>query len=363
MNPSLRRIPAAAVAAGLCLLLAGLLVAAPALAHEPEFTDLLDEERCTFVTYADNPWHPLWPGYSLLLEGDEEDDGETVTITVQVTVLADTERVDGVLTRVLEEREWEDGELVEVSRNFVAACRETGDLWYFGEDVDDYEDGEVVGHDGAWRAGEDGALAGILMPGNPLNGARYFQEQAPDADALDQAEVVSRDGVMTVPAGTFARVLHVVDTTPLEPGVADDKYYAYGWGLIKDAEAELVAVTLPDCLPGDTTLCLQNGRFEVTANWEDPEGHVGPAFANQISGDSGELWFFQPNNVELLVKVLDGCQVPGLESYWVFAAGLTNVGVEITVTDTETDLTWTYDNPVGDTFDPVLDTGAFHTCP
>lgn len=340
-----------------------LLPASGAFAHEPEFIEDIHRERCTFVTTSNHPWHPLWPGYSLLLEGEEEDDGETVTITLQVTVLGDTEIVDGVRTRVLEEREWEDGELVEVSRNFVAACRETGDIWYFGEAVDDYEGGVIVGHEGAWRAGEDGAEAGILMPGNPLNGARYFQELAPAADALDRAEVQSRDGLMTVPAGTFANVLHVVDTTPLEPGVADDKYYAYGWGLIKDAAAELIAVDPPSCLPDEHTLCLQDGRFEVSATWRDFDGNVGSAFVNPVSGDSGEMWFFDPNNVELLVKVLDGCPLPDFQSFWVFAAGLTNVEVHLTVTDTEADETWTYGNPRGVPFGPVLDTDAFATCP
>ena len=334
-----------------------------ALAHDPPFTENLHREQCTFVTFSNNPWHPIWPGYSLLLEGEEEDEGEIFELAVQVTVLEDVEVVDGVRTRVLEEREWEDGELVEVSRNFVAACRETGDIWYFGEDVDDYEDGEIVGHGGAWRAGENGAQAGVLMPGNPLNGARYYQEQAPDAEALDRAEVQSRDNMLTVPAGTFEDVLHVVDTTPLEPGVADAKYYAYGVGLIKDEELELVSIDLPACVPDGQTLCLQDGRFEVTASWRDFEGNLGPAFVNQVTGDSGEMWFFNENNVELLVKVLDACSLPDFQNFWVFAAGLTNVEVQVTVRDTQADETWTYGNDLGEPFGPVLDTDAFDTCP
>lgn len=343
--------------------LAALVLAGGALAHEPEHTERFDRERCTFVTYGNNPWFPLWPGYSILLEGEEADEGESVKITLQVTILEDTELVDGVLTRVQEERELEDGELVEVSRNFVASCRETGDVWYFGEDVDDYEDGEIVGHEGSWRAGDNGAEPGILMPGNPLTGARYFQEMAPEAGALDRAEVVGREDLFTVPAGTFPDVLHIVDTTPLEPGSADDKYYAYGWGLIKDAAAELVAVEPPGCIPDGQALCLRDGRFEVSASRRDFDGHVGPAFANQVSGDSGELWFFEPNNVELLVKVLDGCSVEGFDSFWVFIAGLTNVEVTITVTDTASGQQRTYENPLGEPFQPILDTSAFETCP
>lgn len=344
----------------LTLSLGGLKVA-PAESHEPDFTANFDRDRCTFVTVSNHPWHPLWPGYSALLEGEEDDEGETITITLQVSVLEETEIVDGIRTRVLEEREWEDGDLVEVSRNFVAACRETGDIWYFGEDVDDYEDGVIVGHEGEWRAGRDGAVPGLLMPGNPLNGARYFQEMAPDAEALDQAEVQSRTNLLTVPAGTFPLVLHVVDTTPLEPSAADDKYYAYGFGLIKDAEAELISLEIPDCIPDDQTLCLQEGRFRVTGIWRDFEGRFGPAQAVQASNDSGEFWFFGPNNTELLVKVLDACTYN--DRFWAFAAGLTNVEVTLVVTDTESGQVNNYFNPLGNPYTPVLDTDAFATCP
>jgi hypothetical protein len=91
------------------------------------------------------------------------------------------------IARVVEEREWQDDELVEVSRNFFARCKETGDVFYFGEEVDLYEDGEIVGHGGAWLAGRDGALPGIIMPGRFLLGSRYYQEVAPDI-ALDRGE-------------------------------------------------------------------------------------------------------------------------------------------------------------------------------
>ena len=346
-----------------CTVLTALLLSTGALAHEPDFSDDFDRDGCTFGTYSNNPWHPIWPGYSLLLEGEEEDDeGETVSIAVRVTILEDTEMVDGVRTRVLEEREWEDEELVEVSRNFVAECRQTGDIWYFGEDVDDYEDGEIVGHEGAWRAGEDGAEAGILMPGNPLNGARYFQEMAPEAEALDQGEVQSRGNTLEVPFDTFTNVLIIVDSTPLDPEEADEKFYAYGIGIIKDEAAELVEIDAPSCLPDGETLCLLDGRFEVQATWMDPDGNGGPAGVNQVSADSGELWFSSPGNVELLVKVLDGCVVEGFDTVWFFAAGLTNLGTTITVRDTVTEETRTYENPLGTDFEPVLDTGAFAAC-
>lgn len=348
----------------LALLLLVLAAALPAAAHEPPFSVEPGRERCTFVTSGSNTYHPLWPGYSLLLEGEEEDDEEElVEISVEVEVLTDTEMVDGVRTRVLEERESEDGELVEVSRNFVAICRETGDLWYFGEDVDDYEDGEIVGHEGAWRAGVNGAMPGILMPGNPINGARYHQELAPGV-AEDRGEIVGIEDSFEVPAGTFEDVLHVVDTDPLdEESEGDSKRYAPGVGLIQDEVLELVEIVPPPCLPDATTLCLQDGRFRVRAEWVDHQLDEGPAMANPISDDSGEFWFFNASNVELLVKVLDACALPDFQTYWVFAAGLTNVEVTLTVTDTLADQTREYENPLGNPYDPVLDTSAFQTCP
>ena len=332
-----------------------------ALAHEPEFAAELDRDGCTFSSFGSNPYFPLWPGLSLLLEGEEEDDEEElVEVSVLITVTTDVEVVDGVETRVVEERESEDGELVEVSRNFFAHCRETGAVWYFGEDVDDYEDGEIVGHEGGWRAGVDGATAGILMPGTPISGARFFTEMAPGV-AEDNSEVIGILDEFEVPLGTFEDVLEVVDSSALDPEEADPKYYAPGVGLIQDEEIGLVEITPPLCQPDANTLCLNNGRFRVVADWTDFEMNEGDATAEQINDGSGEFWFFNPDNVELLVKVLDGCDQFG--HFWFFAGGLTNVELTIEVTDLVADETLEYDNALGDPFEPVLDTTAFATCP
>lgn len=355
----MNRIPIAGVV--IAALVATALAASPAAAHEPEFTRDFDREHCTFVPFSDNPWFPLWPGYSVVLTGEEEDDGETIELEVILSVLTDTEMVDGVLTRVVEERESEDGDLVEVSRNFFAECRETGAVWYFGEDVDDYEDGEIVGHGGAWRAGLDGATPGIQMPGTPLVGARFYQEVAPGV-AEDRAEILARGVTVETPFATFDDALLVLDTDALDPGSpGDEKAYAPGVGLVVDEVLELVEVHAAPCTPDDQTLCLEDGRFRVQVEWMDPTGNGGLAHAEQVTDDSGEFWFFQPDNIELIVKALDACVDP-FDRYWVFAAGLTNVEVEIMVTDTATDTTRTYDNPQGNPFDPVLDTTAF-ACP
>ena len=163
--------------------------------------------------------------------------GEEVVLTI--TVLNQTRQVNGTETRVVEERETAAGELVEVSRNFFAICEETNSVFYFGEEVDEYENGAIVGHEGAWLAGENNDRAGIIMPGTVLLGARYYQEIAPDV-ALDRAEIIQMDGQVETPAGSFTNVLVVRETNPLEHDIEELKYHVAGIGLIQDANLKLV---------------------------------------------------------------------------------------------------------------------------
>lgn len=189
-----------------------------------------------------NPyWIPLIPGYRVTLEDEE--------VNLQITVCdgacpdtTGTEVVDGVTTRVMEEREYEDGDLVEVSRNFIARCEDNGSVFYFGEDVDIYEDGDIVSHDGAWRAGVDGAEAGVIMPGHFLLGSRYFQERARDV-AEDRAENVAMGVEIEVPyeGGTVLEdCVRVFETSELHAGDRTDKIYCPGVGLVFDDGVELV---------------------------------------------------------------------------------------------------------------------------
>ena len=115
-----------------------------------------------------------------------------------------------------------------------------------------------------------------------------------------------------------------------------------------------------DCQPDGTTLCLGT-RFRVQATWRTSTGESGAARAVPLTADTGYLWFFQPDNVELVVKVLNGCALN--QRFWVFAGGLTNVRTVITVTDTRGGAVRTYTNPQGTPFRPLQETGAFATCP
>lgn len=212
------------------------------------FTTEFRLEDCAWSAKGkQNPYFSLRPGYQLVLEGDDEG----TAIRAEVTVLRQFETIsfttpDGtalnVRTRVLEEREFEDGELHEVSRNWVARCVGTSDIFYFGEEVDIYEDGEIVSSEGAWRAGEGGAQPGLLMPGRFLLGAKYYQEQAPGV-AEDRGKNVDMGLDVTVPAGAFSDCVVVAETNPLSSSTEPDiKVHCRGIGIVMDEALALVEI-------------------------------------------------------------------------------------------------------------------------
>jgi hypothetical protein len=117
------------------------------------------------------------------------------------------------------------------------------------------------------------------------------------------------------------------------------------------------------CVPDATTLCMNNNRFSARGTFRTAAGQTGPFMAVPVasSPDSGLFWFFDASNLEMLIKVLNGC---GLNSrYWVFFAAGTNVEFTMTVTDTQTGTVKTYSNPLNTAAAPVQDTSAFATCP
>jgi hypothetical protein len=118
---------------------------------------------------------------------------------------------------------------------------------------------------------------------------------------------------------------------------------------------------LNGCTAGAEEICLVNGRFKVTATFADTQGQAGSAQTVALTDDTGYLWFFASSNVESVVKVIDGCALNG--HYWVFAGGLTNVKVQLTVTDMQTSKSVTYTNPQNTEFQPIQDTSALATCP
>ena len=179
----------------------------------------------SLVPSGRNEYFVLEPGFQLVLE--------SATEKLTITVLDETREVDGVTTRVVEEREWKNGELIEVSRNFFAMDDQTKDAFYFGEEVDMYKDGKVDNHSGAWLAGIDGAKAGLIMPARPKVGMRYYQEIARGV-AMDRAEILKLDDKLDTPAGAFSNCLLTKEGSALNPFELEFKTYAPGIGLLQD---------------------------------------------------------------------------------------------------------------------------------
>lgn len=202
-----------------------------------------DQNR--FTLDINNDFFPLPVGQRWVLSG--EDEGQTIGL--RITVFNATEPFYGgqVTTRVVEELEWEDDDangrvngkenLREVSRNYYAQTQ-AGTVCYFGEDVDIYEDGQVVSHEGAWRADASGNAPGIYMPKEPRPGMSFKQEVAPGV-AEDEATIVG-SGTIEVPAGTFREAIRVRETNPLD-GSVGYKAYAEDVGLIQDDPLELIS--------------------------------------------------------------------------------------------------------------------------
>lgn len=196
-----------------------------------------DPSAGPFTLEIDNPFFPLAVDSQTILEGVDDEGTE---IRIVTTVLDEIEEVAGVMTRIVEEDEFEDGERVETSRNFYAQAPD-GTVCYFGEDVNDFEDGVIVDNSGEWRAGEDGAVPGIIMPADPQVGDIFSQEGAPGI-AEDQAEVIAMGETFEVEAGTFTDTIRTEDCNPLEDSPSnDEKVYFSGIGLGIDQDAELVS--------------------------------------------------------------------------------------------------------------------------
>ena len=218
--------------------LALLIVVAAALplviAADDGFQDTFDVPKDQFVSTGKNAYFSLEPGYRLTFEGKE--DGKKLALVI--TVLDETKTVDGVETRIVEERETVNGKPIEVSRNYFAIDKRNNDVYYFGEDVDVYKNGKVASHPGGWLSGVNGAHYGLFMPAKPAVGQKFQQEFAPK-EAMDRCEVVSMSEKLAVPMGNFDHCLKIKETTPLESG-KEYKIYAPKVGLLADEDLKLV---------------------------------------------------------------------------------------------------------------------------
>lgn len=180
-----------------------------------------------------NQYFVLTPGFRLYYEHGKN--------TLTTTVLNETKVIDSVETRAIEDRETKNGQFAELTHDYYAIDRTTNDVYYLGEDVDTYKNGKVVGHEGAWLSGVKGARFGLMMPGQIQVGQMFYQEQAPGV-GMDRAEVVAVGETVKTPAGVFKNCVHMKETSALEKGMADHKWYAPGVGMVKEGEFVLVRI-------------------------------------------------------------------------------------------------------------------------
>lgn len=178
-----------------------------------------------FGSGIDNPWLPLRPGAEWVYETT---DGETLTVTVTDR----TREVAGVTVTEVRDVVTDAGGTVLAETHGWFAQDSSGNVWSFGEDTVEHDDRGRPDRAGSWEAGVDGALAGLVMPAEPRRGDGYPQEYL-EGEAEDRATVLSVGSEeQTVPFGSFDRLLVTEETTPLEPGLVERKFYARGVGLV-----------------------------------------------------------------------------------------------------------------------------------
>ena len=180
-----------------------------------------------FTNRITNRYLPLAPGTTHRYRGvrDGAPTSHLVTVTHQ------TRTVMGVHCVVVKDVVMQNQSLVEKTTDWYAQDR-TGNVWYFGEDTAEYQNGVVTTTAGTWEAGVDRALPGIVMPAKPKVGHTYQQEYRPGV-ALDKATVLQLASTVKVPAGTFHRAIVTLDKNPLDPSKIERKWYARGVGFVR----------------------------------------------------------------------------------------------------------------------------------
>jgi hypothetical protein len=205
------------------------------------YTQTIDP--ASFVDAVDNPFFPMIRGATFVFDGAEH---------VEVEVLPDRKEILGVSVTVVRDRVFDEGALIEDTLDWYAQDRQ-GNVWYFGEQTAEYENGKVTSTAGSWEAGVDGAVPGIVMLAEPRVGDEYRQEFY-EGEAEDLAAIIAVEGAISVEAGSWsgADVLVTDEWTPLEPNVRERKTYASGYGVVEirtikggDEVTTLTSATFP----------------------------------------------------------------------------------------------------------------------
>ena len=182
-----------------------------------------------FTTRIDNEYFPLKPGTTFVYKGKFHGAAERD----EMGVTNRTKRVMGVECVVASDRVTEGGKLIEQTYDWYAQDNK-GNVWYFGEYVTEYKNGKVTGHEGSWESGVHGAEPGLAMPADPRPGQTYRQEYSKGV-AENRARVISLDGSVNVPYGSFDHVLVTEEFTPLEKNVVERQYYVAAVGDVVEA--------------------------------------------------------------------------------------------------------------------------------
>jgi hypothetical protein len=185
-----------------------------------------------FTHAITNKYYPLKPG----MKASYEKKTEKGLKRTEIEVTGETKIVMGITALVVRDREYLNGELEEDTKDWVAQDKQ-GNVWYFGEAVDNYENGKLVNHEGSWEAGVDGAKPGIVMLDNPKVGDSYRQEYLPGR-AEDMGTVVAVGKRVSIPHGAFDDCVQIRDWSRIKEGGSEHKYFCAGIGMVLEEEGE-----------------------------------------------------------------------------------------------------------------------------
>ena len=134
----------------------------------------------------------------------------------------------------VEDKEFTDGKLTEITLDYFAQD-DAGTVYYLGEDVDEYKNGSISGHNGGWLLGKETQKPGVLLPAHPKVGDKFMSEDVPKI-TWEKDAVISVGETVAVPAGTYENCLKVKERA--SDGTTEYKYYAPGIGCIKEVESD-----------------------------------------------------------------------------------------------------------------------------
>ena len=200
-----------------CALLAGLAGFGSAGAVADTYNPVIDPAH--FTSKIDNPFFSMPIGKKMIFEKRTDEGLERI----EITITGEKHKILGVDTFVYLDREFLNGELIEETKDYIAQDKD-GNVWYFGEDVANYEDGKFKDHAGAWIAGVDGAKPGYWIKARHVVGDEYRQEFY-EGEAEDMAKVVAVGLTVKTSLGTYENCTKTYDWTPLDPESKEHKYY------------------------------------------------------------------------------------------------------------------------------------------